>query len=459
MADSTSPQVAARLRNPNAWTVFHLSWPMMLKAIFLHGSVVIDGWLVSSLGELSLASLGLAAAIAGFPLGAILAFSHAMQVKTAQTFGTQNPLLRKSTLASGLVISVVVTVIFVAILALFGAMILSLLTDNAQMISLALGYLWVFFIYIFAESIGQCLSSYFNGCGRTKTPLYSLCLSVPVNVISSIIFIHGLFGMPALGLVGAAWGSVIGALVQLSFLLFMLVRLDRDIFSIKGWQHGRFVTTLRRHFLFALPIATTFISATFSSKVVLLIFAKLTLNEFAAMTLVMPWIMVAGTIGMQWSQATGIIVAQLLGQKTPSSILDSFLSKAWRGTFVAAAIVAAIYAILCLSSPYIYTNLTPETQAILIGFLPILVLLPFPKGSNAICGNTLRASGDTLYVMNLFLAAQWLFRVPATALAVLVFQLPAFWVLSLLFFEELIKFAPFHRRLYRGKWKHADVIN
>jgi Na+-driven multidrug efflux pump len=61
--------------------------------------------------------------------------------------------------------------------------------------------------------------------------------------------------------------------------------------------------------------------------------------------------------------------------------------------------------------------------------------------------------------MNLFLAAQWLFRVPATALAVLVFQLPAFWVLSLLFFEELIKFAPFHRRLYRGKWKHADVIN
>ena len=36
---------------PSAGKVLSLSWPMTTKAIFLHGTVVIDGWLISSLGE------------------------------------------------------------------------------------------------------------------------------------------------------------------------------------------------------------------------------------------------------------------------------------------------------------------------------------------------------------------------------------------------------------------------
>ena len=58
--------------------------------------------------------------------------------------------------------------------------------------------------------------------------------------------------------------------------------------------------------------------------------------------------------------------------------------------------------------------------------------LPFPMQPNAICGNTLRASDDTIYVMNVFVWSQWLFKVPATALAVLYCHLPAFCELTIL---------------------------
>jgi len=72
---------------PGARDVFALAWPMTLKAIFLHGTVVIDGYLLSSLGESALAAIGLAAALGGMVLGVIFAFSHAMQIRTAQAFG------------------------------------------------------------------------------------------------------------------------------------------------------------------------------------------------------------------------------------------------------------------------------------------------------------------------------------------------------------------------------------
>jgi Na+-driven multidrug efflux pump len=50
-----------------------------------------------------------------------------------------------------------------------------------------------------------------------------------------------------------------------------------------------------------------------------------------------------------------------------------------------------------------------------MSFLPVLMLLPFPKVSNAICGNTLRSGGETVSVMLILVWSQWLFRVPTTA--------------------------------------------
>ena len=442
---------------PTARDVFILAWPMTLKAIMLHGTVVIDAYLVSALGETSLAAMGLAAAVAGFVLGAILAFSNAMQIRTAQAFGTGDVVFLKSALAAGMTVSLAVGCIGLAAISLFGSRLIGAMAPNGEVGSLAIDYLAIFSLVILGESAGQCLSSYFNGCGRTKLPLYSFCLSVPVNVVASIVLIYGYFGLPAFGVKGAAMGSAIAVCVQVGFLIFRWVQVDGHLRHVVGWRQSSFAQTLTRHMAFALPIAATFFSATFATQVCTLIYARLSLNEFAAMTIIAPWIMVTGTIGMQWAQATGIVVAQLLSKKCPAAVLDRFLSSAWRGAFVAAAAVAVLFGAVCLSASTLYAELDVVTRAVLLGFLPILLVLPFPKGSNAICGNTLRASGDTLYVMYIFVWSQWLFRVPATLFAVFYLNLSAFWVLSILLIEELVKLPAFHRRLFKGDWKRADI--
>jgi len=75
MPSPLSPNRSDLPTGPTARHVFSLAWPMTLKAVILHGTVVIDAYLVASLGETALAAMGLAAAIAGFVLGAILAFA------------------------------------------------------------------------------------------------------------------------------------------------------------------------------------------------------------------------------------------------------------------------------------------------------------------------------------------------------------------------------------------------
>ena len=442
---------------PKTYDVFKLSWPMTIKAVFLHGTVLLDGWLVSPLGETSLAAMGLAGALGGLVLGVIFAFAHGLQIRTAQAFGTGDDVFRKSVLASGLSISLFFGLIGICAIFLFGQTLLTELATSQNIADQAWTYLSIFTLVILGESVGQAVSSHFNGSGRTKIPLIGYCLSAPINVFFSYALIHGAFGMPAYGVAGAAMGSALAITTQTIFMVVMLMRIDGYLRNVLGWQKETFQNTIKRHFQFSLPIAATFVSATFAAQICMLIYAKMALPDFAAMTLIAPWNMVAGQISMQWTQATGILVAQLLGKGASEQVLDQFLSRAWRGAMVAAGCVAVIFLVMNISVDLLYPDLLPETRMTLVGFLPILLLIQVPRTTNAICGNTLRASGDTVYVMKLFIWAQWGFRVPATALAVLYFDLSAFWVLSLLFLEELVKFLPFHTRLWRGDWKRVSV--
>ncbi|WP_281827215.1 MATE family efflux transporter [Jannaschia rubra] len=440
-----------------ARVVFDLAWPLTLKAIMLHGIVVIDAYLVSGLGEQAIAVLGLAAAIAGLLLGVLLAFSNATQIRIAQASGTGDASFLKSALFSGFAINVAACALGLVLLAFAVGPIIDGLAHDAWIADQARRYLLVFAVVIAAESVHQCLSAYFNGTGETRLPLYSYLLGVPVNIGVSISFIHGLLGAPEMGVVGAAVGSATAALLQAAFLGLCLWRRTAFHRGVPGWRNGTFRASLRRHLAFAWPIAATFVSATVASNVCMLLYAKLDVNAFAAMTLIMPWVQVAGTVGMSWAQATGIIVAQLLGSDRRGETLERFLGGAWRAAFVAAGVVAAIYLTIIALSPWIYSELHPTTRATLLSFWPVLLLLPFPKGSNAICGNTLRAAGETVYVMHVFVWSQWLFRVPVTALLVLYPGVPVVWVFSLLLVEELIKFPAFHSRLFRGDWKLASV--
>lgn len=451
------PQPTPEPGAPSTGAIFALAWPMTLKAIFLHGTVVIDGWLVSSLGEVSLASMGIAAALGGIVLGVIFAFSHAMQIRTAQVFGGKDPMHLKSALASGLAISLSIGALGIVAILIAGPLLIPMLAQSQTIATGAWAYLSIFTIVILGESLAQCIASFFNGCGRTKVPLVGYCISVPINVISSYVLIHGLWGLPAMGVAGAALGSALGVSAQTLFLLSHLIRKDGYLAKVKGWQRNAFGPTLKRHVIFSLPIAATFISATLASHVCTLIYANMALPAFAALTLIAPWGMVAGQISMQWTQASGIFVAQLLGDHRSEAVMTQFLSRVLRGALFASAIVAMVFLVLGVFIDLIYPKLALETRAILIGFIPIMLLVQPIRATNAVCGNTLRASGDTIYVMHIFIWSQWAFRVPLTALAVLYLDLSAFWILSLVLCEEAVKFLPFHRRLWRGDWKRANV--
>ncbi|WP_299933788.1 MATE family efflux transporter [uncultured Pelagimonas sp.] len=442
---------------PSRAQIFTLAWPLGLKAVMVHGVIAIDAFLVAPLGEKALAAMGLAGAIGGLLLGFQFAFSTASQIRIAQAFGSGEKVPLKTGFYVGLLINLFLALAGIALVLVFGDFILNTFAHTPWIAQQAQSYLMVFLWMVVFEAFGHAFTSHFNGTGETKMAFYSQLISIPINVCVSIVLIHGLYGMPALGVTGAALGTAAGSLARVAFLAQRFWSKTGAYLDVVGWRNDSFVEATRRHMRFALPIAATFSSVTVTNSVCSFLFAKMSVNAFAAMTVIMPWIHMAGVFSIAWAQATGIIVAQLLGRHTSPGDLDIFLSRAWRVSFAASGIVSLTYLGVCLASGWIYAELQEETRAALWSFLPVLLLLPFPKGSNAICGNTLRAGGDTVYVMNIFLSSQWLFRIPLTALFILYWDLSVTWVFALFLGEELVKFPLFHWRLFQKRWQAGGL--
>jgi MATE family multidrug resistance protein len=79
-----------------------------------------------------------------------------------------------------------------------------------------------FDILIYAVGIGllrHCLSSFFSGSGRTRMVMLSAMVAMVVNIGMNYVLIFGKFGMPALGIRGAAYGTITGGVCGLVVLV------------------------------------------------------------------------------------------------------------------------------------------------------------------------------------------------------------------------------------------------
>ena len=70
----------------------------------------------------------------------------------------------------------------------------------------------------------QALKQYSDGLSLTANSMYATVLANIVNVIVNYVLIFGKFGFPALGIIGAAIGTLTSRIIMFSFLFFLLFK-------------------------------------------------------------------------------------------------------------------------------------------------------------------------------------------------------------------------------------------
>lgn len=426
-----------------------LAWPMALNALLMQSMLIIDTLLVSPLGEVPLAALGIATTVIAFFLGLQVAIGNGTQLIVGRIAGAQDRDGLQQALRYGGLISLLAAVVFVLVISLFGDNLIGLLTSDQLMRLQAGTYLGITKYLLLANAVSQTFTVFLNGQGDTKTPFKVYLLEVPFNTLLSYLLIFGMTSLSfdGLGVAGAAIGSLAAVLLRVVVLLGAVCR--RPVMAGFRLMRRLDAGEISAHLREISPIALNFVVLSLGITIYQLLFSQLDLYSYVAVTLIFPWLRIATQIIVAWAQANSISITQAIG-RGDSAHVRLIVHSCIRVGLVMAGVVSLALLLFSQMVSAIYPNVEQQTLLAMASIAPLYILLPLVRTYNTIAGNSLRAMGRSFQVLQVHFSVQWLIVLPLCALFVLYFELSLFWAFALLPAEEMIKAIPFYRMLSRA---------
>ncbi len=190
-----------------------LAVPVMLSQLGHVMMGVVDSLMVGHVGAVPLA----ASSLANVAFNVILLFgigvSYAITPLVAGAQGENDDGKISSVLKHGLAINIVTSFILVA-LVMAAKNILYHIDQPADVVAEAIPYLGIITFSIIPTLIFQTFRQFTEGLSRTRIAMMAVIGSNIIHVPLNYAFIFGHFGMPAMGLVGAGWATLISRVIM-----------------------------------------------------------------------------------------------------------------------------------------------------------------------------------------------------------------------------------------------------
>ncbi|MCL9776956.1 MATE family efflux transporter [Vibrio sp. S4B1] len=425
----------------------------------MQSMLMIDTLLVSPLGEIPLAAMGIATTVIAFVLGIQMALANGTQLVLSRAVGSGSQALVAKAFWAGLIINLVGASSFFILLTLFDQPLVQMITSNELLHQQITSYLSISKFLILYTAVTQVIIALYNSLGRSKVPFKGYLLELPINAGLSYFLIHGVsltnsIEFQGIGVEGAAIGSVIAITVRLIYLV-LCVNADSAIALAFKPDRKEFKYNIKRHLIEILPVAANMTILSIGATVYQLLYSQLTIHAYVAITLVMPWIRAGTQFMTAWAHSSAITISQAIGSKKMDGLrknVDISIDVAVAMSFVCALFFAGF----ALVVQDVYPDLEPSTYAALTTIAPLYVFLPIIRGYNTVHGHVLRALGKTTAVFRINFIGQWVISIPLCALIIVGFDGSIFWAFAIQPFEEMVKALPF-RHLARRSLNEFDI--
>ncbi len=299
-----------------------LAWPITVAMLGESAIGLVDTKLVGGLGANALAGVGMATVVFYLGFAMVSGTLRGVKVRTAYLVGQGRAADASAFASAGLAIGAI------AGFALFlvGRDItpaLRLLGVDEATIPFARDFMAARSIGAFASCMLASQNQYRQGLGDTRTPMIVGIGGNLVNAALAYSLIYGRFGLPALGVSGAGYGTAITEVLQLSVMLALLLRdrrraqlVSESAAPAPGGAPGRPVPlrqALRETLSLGVPTGLHFGFEMLAFTTFTAVLASLGAAELAAHHIALNTIRASFLPGVAVSEATSVLVARSLG--------------------------------------------------------------------------------------------------------------------------------------------------
>lgn len=447
-------RIDKRIKNDDFYKMaLAIAIPIAIQNLITSSVNMLDTLMVTSLGELELAAVGLANQI--FFIYSVIVFGIATgsSVFISQYWGRRDRKNIKNVMGIGLTFSLVLGIIFTLAIYIMPETLMRLLTSNKEVIDLGAIYLVAvapsYIITGFAMLFGIASRS----IGQAKMPMFVSIISLLTNGFFNYVLIFGKLGFPRLELVGAAYGTVIARIAELVTLLILIYRDSENPLAGKpkeflNWDRK----FLNRYLNTTSPVILNELFWSLGTVLYSVAYAKIGVVATASVQILTTVQNIAMVLTRGLANSCTVIVGTEIGggrEEKAKEYAKKFLK-------MAGVIGLIIGIILFLGSEIVlkaFRNLTPELYEASNNLIKILGLFFVIKVLNGtLVVGILRGGGDTKFSAILEAGSVWIIGVPLAFLGATVFKLPVHLVVTLVYTSEIVTVIIGAMRVRSEKW-------
>lgn len=434
--------------------VLQVAVPVTAQSMITIGVNLLDTIMLGSLGEIALSASSLGNQFVNFFQICCMGIGMGASVLTSRFWGRQDlPSLKKA-----VTLALRFTAVFASLFTLADVFltvpILTLYSKEAPIIQAGAVYLrWcapTFFLTGLTLVVTQILRSTNSG----QIPLLGAVVAFFVNLGANYVLIFGKLGLPAMGVAGAALGTVIARVVELGMVCgYFFFREKKVSYRLKnlstpcGDLAGEYIRV-------SIPVLISDGLLGLGNNVVAMVMGHVgasfvSANAITTVTQQLSTVFIQGI-----SFSSSFITGQTLGEGRLEDARRQGWTFFWLGLGIGLAAGGVIFLI---RGPVIGAyNITPATREITYQLMDaISLIVVFQAANSVLTKGVLRGGGDTRFLMVADILFLWVVSIPVGYLAGLVWELPAFWIYFCLKLDQFLKAFWCVFRLKSGKWIKA----
>lgn len=422
------------------WRVaLKLAFPVAMQNLLTSSFILVDTIMVGQLGDLSLSAVGMAGQFGWFLNMITFGMCSGAAVFISQYWGAKDTAGIRRTYGIAVVSVCLISALFFVIGLLFPEGVVRIFNREPDVVEAGAAYLRIACWSYLATGVNMVFCIVLRSTENVKLPMYVSLVTTVLNAFMDYGLIFGAFGMPEMGIRGAALATVISAWAGPVLIL-----------AVSAIQRNMLITPLKELFGFnrrsiaqyyekATPVIINETLWGLGTLLFSVIFANLGYQYYAAVTIFRTFENIAFVFFIGLCNASSIMVGKNVGAgHIKRAVEDSrrfvlFVSLC----SVLTGVMIIIFRFQLASVFNLSGSITQETLKLTASLLLVYgIELPVRNLPYILIVGTFRPGGDTKIGMKLDLLSLWLCSVPLTTLAAFVFKLPFIAVFAIMYIAE-----------------------
>jgi putative MATE family efflux protein len=392
---------------------FDLAVPVMVTGGMRTLLRVADFFMVSlALGEAAVAALELGFQYYFIPFGLALALTSGTISVVSRFKGADRHAEADFAIKQSLWIAVLLAVPITVVTWLYAESMIAVLTDDARTIRLGADYLRIVMLSVGFRFWSMIAARALAGSGDTRTPMYVRLVTLPTNIALNALLIFGLFGLPELGVAGAAWGTAAANTLAAAVFFVLLVSGRYEVQLRLGgkqwdWALAREIVRV------SLPLAGTRLSRTIGRFPFLFVLGVLGTQYLAAYAIGRRVMLLALMPAWGYSTASSTLVGQAIGAGDD----DTADEYGWQTLRIALVTQLLIAVGIVLAARPIAQGFGASNLDLTVSFIRMFGLGVAAFSVSRTMRGALRGAGDTRWPFYGGMLSTYVVRLPIAALA------------------------------------------